>query len=524
MTHPIPVVPHLQYTESRSSGISSREFRYATRRYAPYPRSIIPMKLRASSNTSRAYIHILDDDSLLYLFALCRPVILHDSASILQGGEWGRERWWYKLIQVCRRWRYLILCSSAHLRLCLVCTRGTPVATMLAHSPPLPIIIDWHPDNYRRLKTRHLRTGDIEEIILALKQHDRVRRIRIEMPLDDLQKVTVALDGEFPVLECLYLRPTTKMVINLLALPKSLRAPHLRHLKLSDFASPIESPLLTTVVSLVTLSLNCINQTSYFHPNALLRQLSLMPQLETLEITFSVSVSRRNIATALFRPLFVTHAQLSNLSQFGFKGTSAYLEALLPQMSTPLLKKFRLVFYDQLQIRTLHLAPFLSAAENLRPSNVTLRFQEWESWVSMSVYPRVAASGYALCLQVWSGDLDRSVASATRIFNALHAVFSRVRHLTLECHTLFQPPDGVHRAQWRDLLMSFRNVKTLQMDFALVNELSRSLQSHERESPLQLLPELEELSYYALGDIDDAFTAFIDARRISGHPVTLVHR
>jgi len=95
------------------------------------------------------FINILDDDSLLNIFYLCRPVILdkdeEDPARILEGGNWDRERWWYKFTQVCRRWRYLVLASASHLGLSLVCTRGTPVAKLLAaHSAPtpLPVIID----------------------------------------------------------------------------------------------------------------------------------------------------------------------------------------------------------------------------------------------------------------------------------------------------------------------------------------------------------------------------------------------
>ena len=95
-----------------------------------------------------ASIHILDDDSLLNVFYLYRPFLLgedHDDNSRLIGGErqWVGERWWYKLAHVCRRWRNVALGSPFHLGLCLVCTFGTPVADMLAHSPPLPLIIDY---------------------------------------------------------------------------------------------------------------------------------------------------------------------------------------------------------------------------------------------------------------------------------------------------------------------------------------------------------------------------------------------
>jgi hypothetical protein len=49
-------------------------------------------------------IHVLDDDSLVNIFRLYRPALLDDEDDddrILQGGEWDRERWWYKLVHVC---------------------------------------------------------------------------------------------------------------------------------------------------------------------------------------------------------------------------------------------------------------------------------------------------------------------------------------------------------------------------------------------------------------------------------------
>jgi hypothetical protein len=41
------------------------------------------------------------------------------------------------------------------------------------------------------------------------------------------------------------------------------------------------------------------------------------------------------------------------------------------------------------------------------------------------------------------------------------------------------------------------------------------------ELPLELLPELQELTFTGSGDVSDAFTSFIDARQNAGHPVTL---
>jgi hypothetical protein len=57
--------------------------------------------------------------------------------------SWVRGRWWYTLSHVCQRWRNIILRSASYLDLSLVCTYGTPVADMLAHSPPLPLVLDY---------------------------------------------------------------------------------------------------------------------------------------------------------------------------------------------------------------------------------------------------------------------------------------------------------------------------------------------------------------------------------------------
>ena len=183
-------------------------------------------------------IHTLDNDSLLEVFSLYRPLILDESEAdnnqFLDGGEWSRERWWFTLAHVCRRWRHLVFESASHLRLSLVCARGTPVADMLAHSPPLPLIID-HLDQHNDITE-----ADEEGITLALQYRDRVRRIRLMKSVPVIQKLITALDGEFPILEYLsiihqrYRRPSIEHNVRL-NLPETFRAPHLRHLVLMSF-------------------------------------------------------------------------------------------------------------------------------------------------------------------------------------------------------------------------------------------------------------------------------------------------
>ena len=205
---------------------------------------------------------------------------------------------------------------------------------MLANSPPLPLIID-HLDEHNDITA-----ADEQGIILALQHRDRVRRIRPMKSVPILQTLVMALDGEFPKLEYLsiiherYQRPSIEKNMRL-NLPETFRAPHLRHLVLMSFAIPIGSPLLTTMGNLVTLSLNSIPPSAYFHPSTLIQRLSLMPQLEILGILFNSHFPSRDIERQLFHKPIISRPTLSNLHWFGFQGASAYFTVCIAKYLTP---------------------------------------------------------------------------------------------------------------------------------------------------------------------------------------------
>ncbi|KAH9981821.1 hypothetical protein BJV74DRAFT_66745 [Russula compacta] len=347
MSHLSPPTPPIQSAEGIGRGASSSESQL--------------WRIRGT------FIHTLDDDSLLNIFYLYRPILLDkdddDDRCILQGGEWDRERWWYMLTHVCRRWRYLVLGSASYLGLGLVCTYGTPVADMLAHSPPLPLIIDYiAPD-------REISAEDEEGLLLALQHRDRVRRIRLRMPASDLRKLIMTIDNKYSMLEYLYIEPPTSDDTGLI-LPKTFQAPHLRYLIMVNFAFPVGSPLLMTAVGLVTLSLQRIPRSAHFHPNDLLQRLSMMPQLEVLGIDFRSPAPNHDVEMQLLDTPVMTHAALPNLRWFGFFGVTAYLEALLARMTTPFLEKFQIEFPDQPTFTVPYFSKFISTA---RTSSLVVR-------------------------------------------------------------------------------------------------------------------------------------------------------
>jgi hypothetical protein len=474
----------------------------------------------------RIFIHILDDDSLLSIFLHCRPVLIDknetDELHILRGGHWDRERWWYKLTQVCRRWRCLVLASAFHLDLCILCTYGTPIADVLAHSPPFPLILDFLDEH------REITTADEDGILFVLQQQrHRVRRIRLRMFAPTLLKFVVAFDGEFPMLEFLFLRPPNRVKTRL-ALPKTFQAPNMRHLVLNNFVLPA-SLLLTLGMGLETFSLMWIPPSVYFHPSEFLQQLPRFPQLKILRIGFQSPVPNRDVESHLLDPdtPIMPHVTLSNLRWFSCTGTSAYVEALVHRLDAPSLEKLQTWFFNQLTYSIPNLVQFTIEKENLRSRMAKIVFSRETALVKM--YPDEEDMSRALYTEAFCRNVDWQVSAMVQILQALTPVFSSVEHLTLvfEKHT---PSSNGHRevdeTQWCRLLRPFSHVTVLQVDLndKRARELIHALQLVDGESPTdsELLPELKELQYITKRVSGKSFEAFIDARNEAGHPLTLV--
>jgi hypothetical protein len=285
-------------------------------------------------------------------------------------------------------------------------------------------------------------------------------------------------------------------------------------------------PLITTgAAGLVILMLNPVPSYAYFSPNDLLLGLTLLPQLMILGISFLSPTPADDVERQLLHTPIMTHATLSELRYLAFTGVSAYLEALLTHITSPPLESFQIVFVDQ-PTNTLPRPQQFMNTKQLGLNSARLGFKE--TFVFLGMYPREWGGLEPWFMAVHCRHLDWQVESLAQILNALREVVSAVEYLTLEYSKIpiWPEPDGPDRAQWRELLRPFSNVKTLSVPKDLIRELAFSLQSEDGESPMELLPELKELSYPAGDDrvADDAFTTFADARQNAGHPFALVRR
>ena len=387
---------------------------------------------------------------------------------------------------------------------------------MLAYSPPLPLTVDYRGKD-------GITAEDEEGLLLALEQRHCVRHLRLVLPVHNLRKLVMAIDEEFPILEYLILG-SLKSDSAALMLPETLQAPNLHHVSLKGFAFPMRSPLHPTATGLVTLFLVMTHPSAYFQPNALLQWISFIPQLETLGIGFIFAVPNRDVERQLTHTPITTHITLPNLRLFVFQGVSAYLEAVDCRITTPRLEVLVIQLFKQLTFSVPRLQLFVNTTENLRFDDAVITFKDKDISVGMSLRE---ADTYAFIVTVDCWHLDWQVSSVAQIFNGLSQVFSVVEHLTFrhEVHSQSsEEHNDVDRIEWRNLLRSFSNVKTLDVGDGLVEQLSCCLRLEDGELPLELLPELQQLTYSGSSDIGNAFTSFNDARQNAGRPVKLVRR
>ena len=246
-----------------------------------------------------------------------------------------------------------------------------------------------------------------------------------------------------------------------------------------------------------------------------------MPQLETLVIYFSSPFPGRDMDRLLSHTPIITPVTLPNLHWFWFQGDSAYLEAVVRWITTPRLERPQVFFFKQPTFSVPHLVHLMNTTETLQFNAVTVGF--YEEQVDMATgFP--GNSEIYLYMRVICQHLDLQVSSMAQIFHFFRQTFSSVEYLTVsgEKHSPSSEENNeVDRTEWHKLFRSFHNVKILHIEYELVEEISRCLRPDDGDFSSDLFPELQELRYFGVGDADDAFTSFIDARRTAGRPITV---
>jgi hypothetical protein len=336
-----------------------------------------------------------------------------------------------------------------------------------------------------------------------------------------LHMLIPAMNGQFPLLEYLYIAPPYKYYPHF-ALPSTFEAPQLRMLALDRFVAPIGSQLLTSAVGLVELSLRWIHSLTSALPNHLFQALSCLPQLQHLVISFLWCQVDDEIRQQLLDMSTITHTTLPNLRSFHFGGLSIYLEALLPHMNAPLLNVFDILFFDKSNFSVPHLRQFVTTALNVGCSRVEFLFHL--DGVAILVIPSASASLLTFGIRIAGWRLPWQVSSMAQMSNELGPLFNTAVELTLAYRSYVRSSawhNEVDPVQWRSLLEPFRNVETLRVYDGLVGDLSRCL-ALDGESPLEILPKLKSLVCSKRSRDDETFARFVYGRKVAGLPINVV--
>jgi hypothetical protein len=216
---------------------------------------------------------------------------------------------------------------------------------------------------------------------------------------------------------------------------------------------------------------------------------------------------------------------LPTLRQFTFQREDVYLDNVVAQINTPLLKRLSLTLLFDLAFTLVNLTEFIHRTEWFGHHGLMAKvvFNKGGPSVHASCHDQPGIE--ELSLHVNCKPLDWQINYAAQVCGALEKVLSAVEKLTLDLDVNGMPTNWENRLDsvlWHELLLPFISVKKLHVGSSLALQLSQSLELVAGGLVLELLPELEELEVQLeIGHSKNAFSLFIETRESVARPVHL---
>ncbi|KAI0265541.1 hypothetical protein BC834DRAFT_164921 [Gloeopeniophorella convolvens] len=319
---------------------------------------------------------------------------------------------WYALAHVCRRWREVLLASSERLKLQIRCNRGLPVTVdMLAHSPPLPLTIEYlyriNDDDPTSRAAAGVSDGRLNEwtstkmrgASFALKYLERAINIRLDTAEDpQMVQLCSSMTGvAAPVLEALYLSSAFGAWLPDAFL--SGGAPRLRSLALDNvncrfFPTP-------HLVELVLFTSEAGESITFF-PDKFAEHLESMPLLQRLTIEFT---GYEHFPTSQDYRLHPAPAPivLPALSWLRFTGSSSSLDAILGRIQAPRLTYIALNHFESGTAIPASFPRFVSSWKKLKPTAASLTLEYgWALCASVARYPTPQDQHFSIHSHIFS--------------------------------------------------------------------------------------------------------------------------
>jgi hypothetical protein len=443
-------------------------------------------------------IDVLPDDVLLEIF---------DSYI----GEIREIEAWQSLVHVCPRWRSLVFSSPHRLKLQLSCTPETPARDTLEVWPVLPLLVQGHIPE----------TSDVDDIVAVLEHRHRVCKIDLNVPSSQSEKVSTAMQEPFPKLTYLSLWSYDEAAPALSDSFLGGSAPNLRSLWLDGIPFP-GLPKLHFSSILVSLRLLTIPHSGYISPEAMVNCLSVLTSLESLRLEFQSPLSTPDLESRHLPP--PTNIVLPALKDFQFKGVSEYLEVLVARIDAPHLNYLFITFFNDIEFDTPELVHFIRRTPTFKaPDKARLVFLDSAVRVEFPLQP----SGYGeLNVGISCKELDWQLSSLVEVCSLLFRSLSTSKHLYIyeRQPSLPDSQDDFENTQWLDILRRFIAVKNLYVSEQFAPRIALVLQ--KLGGMMEVLPKLQNIFLEELrpsGPVHEDIEQFVEARRLSGHTITVFH-
>jgi hypothetical protein len=383
--------------------------------------------------------------------------------------------------------------------------------------PRLPIAIRY---NVKKPKPKAL-----DNIAVALRAPDRVCDIDMGVTCSMLGLLLDTLQQPFPALGRIRItsKDTTSPAPILGGTFLGGYAPRLRTIHLIGISIPFPAlrRLLLSASDLRNLELHHIPNTGCFSPEHLITILSSLTRLWRLSLHLRPPTSRLAPSSRSPPQARIT---LPSLRFLELRGDSEYLERLVPRINVPTLLYFSITFYNQLIFEIPQLCQFIGLVDALRsPTEVTVVLSQSVVLIYLNRRgKRRSHPGehyfYILCRQ-----LDWQLSSTAQLFSQLTPFLINVRNLIIRKSDVSPPireENDVDSAQWLDLFAPFSGVQTVDVVEEFVPDVVQDL-GIATEGVLPALTVLRLHGYRKSASVREAANLFVDARRRSGHEITL---
>jgi hypothetical protein len=283
--------------------------------------------------------------------------------------------------------------------------------------------------------------------------------------------------------------------------------------------------LLSAATHLVNLHLHGIPHSGYISPEAMATCLSMLTNLESLELEFESPQSCPERENNRRSPPPPTRSVLPALTFFRFKGVNEYLEDLVSCIDSPRLYHLSTTFFNDIDFNTPELNQFISRTPTLGTCDeARLIFHSCEAVVRLRQFH--PSDDRIVEVKILCQVSDWQLSSLAQICTSSLHLFSTMENLYIYEYLHSRPSwkDDIENTEWFDLLLPFTAVKNLYLSKQFSPRIARALQELTGGRTTEVLPALQNVlleGFQPSEPVQKGIAQFISARQLTNHPVAI---